>query len=238
LEAERVRALAALRSLRSKKKLAAEKRREKHFLSNEEREKLIKDYVERETAVGKKRVQDAKTAMMQEQEHMENVEKEQSTTTKPEITFQKMLNAIGDSLSDLASSDDEEDGEDEDDDGEDTGHGKLSEDDEPGWVMGTISKMVQHRMESFRKKQLRLDKLTQLGWGDAADYFGERDMKYGTTQLKIPAVGEPQEDSTAATPSPTTFGELMQSLDIVPGHSQVPQVTSRQGTSQMRLRWE
>jgi len=38
LEAERVRALWALRSLRSKKKLAAEKRRETHFLSNEEKE--------------------------------------------------------------------------------------------------------------------------------------------------------------------------------------------------------
>jgi len=38
LEAERVRALGALRSLRSKKKLAAEKQRETHFLSNEEKE--------------------------------------------------------------------------------------------------------------------------------------------------------------------------------------------------------
>jgi hypothetical protein len=235
LEAERVRVLGALRSLRSKKKLAVEKRRETHFLSNEEREKWIEDYVERETAVARKRVQDAKTAMMQEQEHMENVEKGRSTTTKPEITFEEMLNAIGDSLSDLASSDDEEDGEDEDDDEEDTGHGKLSEDDEPGWVMGTISKTVQHRMESFAQKQLRLDELKQPGWGDVADYFRERDMQFRTAELKIPAVGKPQEDSTAATPSPTTFGELMQALDIVPGQSQMPQVTSRQGTSQMRL---
>jgi len=59
-----------------------------------------------------------------------------------------MLNAIGDSLSDLASSDDEQDGEDEEDDEEDTELGKLSDDDEPGWVMGTITKTVQHRMES------------------------------------------------------------------------------------------
>jgi len=50
LEAERVRSLGVLRSLRSKKKLAAEKRREMHFLSNEEKEKLIEDYDERETA--------------------------------------------------------------------------------------------------------------------------------------------------------------------------------------------
>jgi len=114
--------------------------------------------------------------MIQELEHMENVEKGRSTTTKPEITFEEMLNAIGDSLSDLASSDDEEDGEDEDNDEEDTGHGKVSEDDKPGWVMGTISRTVQHGMEIFRHKQLRLDELTQPGWGDAADYFGETDM--------------------------------------------------------------
>jgi len=191
--------------------------------------------VERETAVARKRVQDAETVMMQEQEHMENVEKGRAITTKPEITFEEMLIAIKDSLHDLASSEDEEDGEDEDDDEEDTGHGKLSEDDEPGGVMGTISKTVLHRMESFQQKQLRLDELTQPGWGDAVDFFREREMKHGTTELKIPAVGKPQEDSTAATPSPTTFGELMQALNIVPGQSQMPQVTSRQGTSQMRL---
>jgi len=47
LEAERIRALRALCSFRSKKKLVAEKRRETHFLRNEETEKWIEDYVER-----------------------------------------------------------------------------------------------------------------------------------------------------------------------------------------------
>jgi hypothetical protein len=235
LEAERIRAFGALRSLRSKKRLAEENRPEMHFLINQEREKWIEDYVERETTVARKRVQDTQTAMMQEQEHMVNVEKGRSTTTKPEISFEEILNAIGDSLSDLANSEDEEDGEDKDDDEEDTGHGKLSNDDEPGWVMGTISKMVQHRMESVQQMQLRLDELMQPGWGDAADYFRDRYMKYRTTELKVPAVGKPQADSTAATPSPTTFGELMQALDIVAGQSQMPQVTSQQGTSQMRM---
>jgi hypothetical protein len=144
--------------------------------------------------------------MLQEQEHMENVEKGRFTTTKTEITFEEMLNAMGDSLSDRPSSEDEEDGEDEDDDEEDTGHRQRSEDDEPGCVMGTISKMVQHRMESFRQKQLRLEQLRQPGWGDVADYFCESDMKYGMTEWMIPAVGKPHEDSMAATPSPTTFG--------------------------------
>jgi len=54
LEVESVRALGALRSLRSKKKLAAEKRRATHFLSNEEKEKWIEVYVERETAGARK----------------------------------------------------------------------------------------------------------------------------------------------------------------------------------------
>jgi len=80
-----------------------------------------------------------------------------------------VLNAIGDSLSNLASSEDEEDGEDEDDDEGDTELGKLSQDDEPGWVMGTMSKTVQHCMDSLRQRQMRLDELTQPGWGDAAD---------------------------------------------------------------------
>jgi len=57
-----------------------------------------------------------------------------------------MLNVIGDSLSDLASCEDEKVGEDDDDDEEDSGIGKLTEEDEPGWVMGTISKTVQHFM--------------------------------------------------------------------------------------------
>jgi len=82
--------------------------------------------------------------------------------------------------------------------------------------MGTISKTVQHHMESLRQKQMRLNELLQPGWRDAADYFDERDIKYGTTQLKVPAVVKPQTNMTAATPSPTTFGELMDALDIVP----------------------
>jgi hypothetical protein len=68
-----------------------------------------------------------------------------------------------------------------------------SEEDEPGWLMGTTSETVQHQMESFRQKQMSLEELMQPGWGDAADYVCERDMKYGTTEMKIPAVGQPHQ---------------------------------------------
>jgi hypothetical protein len=61
------------------------------------------------------------------------------TSREHKKSFEGMLAAIGDSLSHLASFDNGEDGDDED---EETEQGKLSEDDEPGWVMGTISKTV------------------------------------------------------------------------------------------------
>jgi len=172
---------------------------------------------------------------MQEQEHMRNVKKARLTTTKPATTIEEVLNAICDSLSDLASSEDEEDGENEDDDEEDTELGKLSEDDEPGWVMGSIFKTLLHRLESCRKKQMKIDEHTQPGGGDAADSFHESDMKYAMTELKVLAAVKPQTDTTAATASPKTFGEVMQVLDMVPGQSQMPQVMSRQGCSEMRL---
>jgi len=165
--------------MRYKKKRAAEKRRETHFLSNEEKEKRIEDYVERETAGARKRLEDAEAAVQQEQDDVTHAEIAGLTPREREKTFEEMIAAIGDSLSDLASSDDGEDGEDED---EETELGKLSEDDKPGWVMGTISKMVQQRMENFRQKQMKPDELTQPGWEDAADYFCERDKKYGTAE--------------------------------------------------------
>jgi len=74
LVAEKIRALGALRSLKYKKKLAVEKRRETHFLSNEEKEKWIEHYVERETARARKRVEDAEAAVQQEQDDMTQAE--------------------------------------------------------------------------------------------------------------------------------------------------------------------
>jgi hypothetical protein len=189
--------------------------------------------VERETAGARMRVEDAKAAVQQEQDDMPHAEIAGLTSSEPEKTFEEMLVVIGDSLSDLASSDDGEDGEEDDD--EETEQGNLSKDDEPGWVMGTITKMVQQHMERFRQKQMKLDEVTKPGCEDAADYFRERDKKYGTTELRVPAVVQPQTNDDAPPLLPATFGELMESLDIVPGISQRPQGTSRPGSSDIRL---
>jgi hypothetical protein len=67
--------LGTLRSIQYKKNHAAEKLWETDFISHEERKKWIEHYVERETTVARKRVQDTERAMMQEQEHMGNVAK-------------------------------------------------------------------------------------------------------------------------------------------------------------------
>ena len=152
---------------------------------------------------------------------------------EPENMFEEILVAIRDSLSDLASSDDGEDGEDEDD--EETEQGKLSKDDEPGWVMGTITTTVQQRMERFRQMQMKLDELTQPGWEDAADYFSERDKKYGTFELRVPAVIQPQTNDDAPASPLTTIGELMESVDVVTRKSQRLQGTSQPGSSHIRL---
>ena len=167
---------------------------------------------------------------------MRNAEKVGLTTTKHETTCQEMLNAISDGLSDLASSDDREHGEDEDDDKEQHLQlGKLSEDDKPSWVMGTISKPVQHRMDHFRPKQTKLNGMTQPGWGEAANNFHERDKKYGMTKLKVPTVVQQQTADDAASTGPTTVGEPMETLDTIPRKSQMPQLTTPPGSSQMRL---
>jgi DNA-directed RNA polymerase specialized sigma subunit len=71
--------------------------------------------VERETAGARKRVEAAEAAVQQEQDDMTQAEIAGTTFREPEKMVEEMLVAIGYSLSDLASSDNGEDGEEEDD---------------------------------------------------------------------------------------------------------------------------
>lgn len=71
------------------------------------------------------------------------------------------MNAIRDNLSDHASFNDGEGGDDEVD--EETGQGKMSEDDEPRWVIGTVTKMVLQCKNRFRQPLLKHDELTHSG---------------------------------------------------------------------------
>jgi len=230
-EADGVRALRALCSLRSKKKIATDRRQQTNIMDTKEKENWIQDYVEWETAVARKQVQDAEPAIQQEQENMRSAESGGLTSSEPGQMVEEMLDAIGGSLSDLASLDDEEDGEDD----EDTPHGKLCEDDEPGWMMGTISKTVEQRMERIRQKHRKHDRLTQPRWGDAADSFTKWDKMYSTTEFKVPAVVKPYTYDDTANGAPTTGREIVESLDIIRGISQMPHRTSRPGSSFLKL---
>ena len=126
--------------------------------------------MERETAVAREQFEAVETAMMKRQEDISNVEQAGSTSRNCDKISEQMQNAIRDSLSNHATFEAVEDGDDEDVD-DDTPQGKLSEDDEPGTVMGTISNMVHCRMERLFQTYMIFAKLTQPGWGDAADHF-------------------------------------------------------------------
>jgi hypothetical protein len=101
--------------------------------------------------------------------------------------------------------------------------------------MGTITNPVQQHIKRFRQKQIKLAKLTQLGWEDAADCFKERDNKYEPSELRVLAVVQPQTGNEAAAPALTLLGELTECLKIVLEILQMPQGTSQAGCSHIRL---
>ena len=138
MNAERVRAFGALRRVWSKMKLAAKKQQEMYYLCNEEKEKWIEDYVERETTMGRKWVENAESAITKEQDDLRTAQNVGLTTREFKKIIQVIKVTSGESMSNLASSNNEEDAEDEND--EDIFQGNLSNDDESGWVMGTFSK--------------------------------------------------------------------------------------------------
>jgi hypothetical protein len=95
--------------------------------------------------------------------------------------------------------------------------------------------MVQQRRESFLQEQMTLDELTQPGWEDAANYFWELDKKYSIAELRVPVIIQPQTDNYVLAPPATTFVELIERLDNVPGIFQMAQGTSRPGSSHIWL---
>jgi len=83
-----------------------------------------------------------------------------------------------------------------------------------GWCAAT--NMVEQLMERFRQKKMKLDKLTQPGWEEKADHFGESDIWYDTPELRVAAVVLPHTDDDTAPPAQKTLGELMAVWSTVP----------------------
>jgi hypothetical protein len=90
-------------------------------------------------------------------------------------------------------------------------------------------------MESIRQKQVWCNELMQPGWGDAANFFRENDMKYGTAELNVRGAVNYQIDIIAVPRSTTPFEEPTQTVEIVRGQSHMPPVTSGHGRRHMRL---
>jgi hypothetical protein len=67
---------------------------------------------------------------------------------------------------------------------------------------------------------MKLEELTVSGWEDAEDFYQERDRKYGSAELKVPAITNPNDISTAV-----ETAEFVDSLDQpsttgkIPSHS-------------------
>jgi len=99
-------------------------------------------FVDRETTTARKRVEEVATAIKQEPEAVKTAAIVELTTTMTEETFGEILNAMVDSLSNIARSLDVEDVKDKGGEEEHTERGMLCEDDNPVWVIDTISKMV------------------------------------------------------------------------------------------------
>jgi hypothetical protein len=148
--------------------------------------------------------------------------------------------AFANSVSDIVRSDDGDDGEQQD--VESPERGQLSEDDEPGWMLGTITKTVQQRMERFWQKHMKSNKSSHPGWDNTPAYYRDRETKYGLSEIRVPAVIQPQTDEDAAASGMTPLGELLECLDIVRGISQMLHGTFRLARSYMslgsgKLRW-
>jgi hypothetical protein len=188
-EAERVRALGALRVLRARKrKAAAEMAENKREMSEEEKQKWIDDYVHSQTAKARERLTKAEEAVQEELA----TDIGGLASLKRKKIFDEMLKAIGESIDDVVASDDDDDDDDDDDEEgeeEEDDDALSDEEDEPGAAIGTLPKAIEARLQGFRMKRLKLDELTRPGWPDAAEYFRKRDEKYGVAESVMPTVG-------------------------------------------------
>jgi hypothetical protein len=101
--------------------------------------------VESETAAAKMMVAEAEAAV--ERENISVLKRAAAGTT--EMTFEEMLEAIGESVDAVSTSDEADDDEDDEQDGDDNNDAKLSDDDQPEWVVGTIDKSIEERLNTF-----------------------------------------------------------------------------------------
>jgi hypothetical protein len=145
VEAERERALGAFHSLRFKNHHSAGLRSDIQFFDKEEKNKGIQEFVEKEMAAARQRVAKAEVAVERERERAEDMEMKRLAAGPTKMCFREMMEAMGENVEDVMTSDEDGDDEEEDDE-DDKDDAKLSDDDdnehERNWVVGTINQSV------------------------------------------------------------------------------------------------
>lgn len=85
---------------------------------------------------------------------------------------------------------------------------------------------VPQGMKQFRQKYMRHDDVMALGGGDAGDHFHDGDMMCGIVKWMRAAVVKPRTVDHTEVAAPATFGEIIETLDMVHGMSQMLHRTS------------
>jgi hypothetical protein len=183
-EAERIRALNALRSLRSKKRLAAAKKKEVKDMDEEERGRWIDDYVEKETRVARQRVEAADAAVKADMEKVYDPK----TVDEPKKTFQELLALVGDDIDNVVPSDDDDDWddseEDSDEEAEEDDDARSASGDIHDFVPGQMDKTTMAEIAAARARIGRMFELTKEGYAEAEAFWRKRDQEVGVDTLK------------------------------------------------------
>jgi hypothetical protein len=178
-EAERIRALNALRTLKSRKRKAATKMKEIQGMSEDQREKWIENYVERETQVARQRVEAADAAV---NEDMENEYGAPPAVRTKKRTFEELLALVGDDLDNVVPSDDDDDDDDEEEPDEDEDEKEWADDDD--FVPGQMDKTTMAEIAAARARTSRIFELTKEGYAEAEAFWRKRDEEVGVDTLK------------------------------------------------------
>jgi hypothetical protein len=105
--------------------------------------------VEKEMAVARHRVAEAEMAVERKRERAEDMELRRLAAGRTKMSFQEIMEAIGDNVEDAMTSDEDDDDKEVDDE-DDKDNTKLSDDDEDehqcNWVVGTINQSVQEHL--------------------------------------------------------------------------------------------
>jgi hypothetical protein len=149
-------------------------------MSEDQREKWIENYVERETQVARQRVEAADAAVNEDMER-EYVPGAMPSASTKKRTFEELLALVGDDLDNVVPSDDDDDDDEEEPD-EDEDEKEWADDDD--FVPGQMDKTTMAEIAAARARTSRMFELTKEGYAEAEAFWRKRDEEVGVDTLK------------------------------------------------------